>query len=316
MSLNTAHAEGGVVIHQGEMILLHAPNATISFSGSEELKFGEKSGNAYLTTHRLIFLGGKNTGNFKSFSLPFCVLSEVDVEQPMFGANFMKGKVRAQPDGGWRGEAKFKLVFKSGGAIDFAQGMVKAMQIARQMNAQSQYWNNPPPSYSTATAPNSGFMPAPASYYSAPSNYYGWMPPAYNFPPPAAGTVYMSDAPPPYPGISVPQNQGFQQPGFQQQGFQQPGFQQPGFQQQSPENQGFYPPQQNGFHGAQPAAYPQQQMYPQQPYSQPGMYPQQASAAPGYFPPGQNGFAYANGTQAFVPTSAPPPYDFANKKND
>jgi hypothetical protein len=101
----------------------------MSFSGSPELKFGEKTGNGYLTTHRLIFLSGKNSGEFKSFSFPFCVLSEVDVEQPMFGSNFLKGKIRAQPDGGWRGEAKFKMGFKSGGAIDFAQGMVRAMQI-------------------------------------------------------------------------------------------------------------------------------------------------------------------------------------------
>lgn len=292
MSLNTAHADGGVLIHQGEMILLHASNATLTFSGSEDLKFGEKTGNAYLTTHRLIFLAGKNSGNIKSFSFPFCVLSQVDVEQPMFGANCLKGKVRAQPDGGWRGEAKFKMVFKSGGAIDFAQGMVKAMQIARQMNAQSQYWNNPPPSYTTATAPGSGFMPAPASCYNTPTNYYGWMPPAYNFPAPAAGTVYMTDAPPPYPGIGgAPQQQPAMNPGFNGQ-------------------------QTNGFYAAPQAAYPTQQAYPQQPYAQPGFYPQQGAAAPGFYPPGQNGFAYANGTQAFVPTSAPPPYDFANKKND
>lgn len=53
------------------------------------------------------------------------------MEQPVFGSNFLKGKVRAQPDGGWRGEAKFKIVFKSGGAIDFAQGMVMAMRIGK-----------------------------------------------------------------------------------------------------------------------------------------------------------------------------------------
>jgi hypothetical protein len=103
----------------------------ISYSGNDELKFGEKTGNAYLTTHRLIFLVGKTSGpaSFKSFSFPFVCLSEVDVEQPVFGPNFLKGKVRAQPDGGWRGEAKFKMVFKHGGAIDFAQGMVMAMRL-------------------------------------------------------------------------------------------------------------------------------------------------------------------------------------------
>jgi hypothetical protein len=56
-------------------------------------------------------------------------MSEVDVEQPVFGANFLKGKVRAQPNGNWRGEAKFKVLFKAGGAIDFATGMMKAIHL-------------------------------------------------------------------------------------------------------------------------------------------------------------------------------------------
>jgi len=63
-------------------ILLHAPSTIISFSGSDELKkFVEISGNSYLTTHRLIFLTKGSKSNLKSFSLPFCVLSEVDIEQ-------------------------------------------------------------------------------------------------------------------------------------------------------------------------------------------------------------------------------------------
>jgi len=271
MALNTAHFEGGVLIHQGEMILVHAPNVQLTFSGNEELKFGEKSGNAYLTTHRLIFLvGGKPSATtvFKSFSFPFVCLSEVDVEQPVFGSNFLKGKVRSQPDGGWRTEAKFKMVFKSGGAIDFAQGMVMAMRIAKQMNGQSAAWNTPPPSYTQATAP--GAYQAPPAYYSAPQNTYGWMPPSYNFPAPEAGTIYVFDQPPPYPGMA-PQGPPPQAPGYG------------------------YPPTQGYGYGAPPAA--------------------------GFScPPPQNGFAYANGNQAFVPpptsASAPPSYDEANKKNN
>ena len=37
----------------------------------------------------------------------------------------VQGKVRAQPGGNFVGEAKFKLHFKSGGAIDFGQAMLK-----------------------------------------------------------------------------------------------------------------------------------------------------------------------------------------------
>jgi hypothetical protein len=52
----------------------------------------------------------------------------------MFGANYIKGKVRAQPNGNWVGEAKFKLMFKSGGAIDFGQAMLKTAHMGK--------WNN------------------------------------------------------------------------------------------------------------------------------------------------------------------------------
>src|SRR5271154_3058466 len=147
-----------------------------------------------------------------------------------------------------------------------------------------------------------------------------------------AGTVYMTEAPPPYPGMGgelgmqqqSPLTQGFIQPqspinpGFmpqqQQNGFM-PQQQQNGFMPQQQQN-GFMPQQQNGYYAPQQAAYPQQQAYPQQPMAATGIYPQQGAPAPGFYPPGQNGFAYANGNQAFVPSSAPPPYDFANKKND
>ena len=39
-------------------------------------------------------------------------------------------QVRAQPGGNFTGEAKFKLHFKSGGAIDFGQAMLKAATMA------------------------------------------------------------------------------------------------------------------------------------------------------------------------------------------
>jgi hypothetical protein len=49
----------------------------------------------------------------------------------VFAANHIKGKVRAQPNGNWVGEAKFKLMFKSGGAIDFGRAMLKAAHIGK-----------------------------------------------------------------------------------------------------------------------------------------------------------------------------------------
>lgn len=146
------------------------------------------------------------------------------------------------------------------------------------MNAQSAAWNNPPPSYTQATAPGA-YHQAPPNYYSAPQTMYGWMPPSYNFPAPQAGTIFINDAPPPYPGMA-PQGQYYQQP---------------------PAANGFGYPQQEY------AAYP-----PQQP-------PMTAAPPAGFAYPPQNGYAYANGNQAFVPASAsapPPTYDEASKKTN
>lgn len=49
----------------------------------------------------------------------------------MFSANFIKGKVRAQPNGNFIGEVKFKLTFKSGGAIQYGQAMLHAARLGK-----------------------------------------------------------------------------------------------------------------------------------------------------------------------------------------
>lgn len=58
---------------------------------------------------------------------------QVELGQPVFGANFIKGKVRAQPNGNWIGEAKFKIMFKAGGAIDFGEGMLRAARMGNYL---------------------------------------------------------------------------------------------------------------------------------------------------------------------------------------
>merc|ERR1711976_184324 len=132
MSLNTAHTANGVLLHAGESILLFCDNVTMSFSGSSNaaLSKGDKGGRLYLTTHRMIFNNKKQSDPLKSFSFPFVALRDVELEQPVFGANYIKGKVLAQPNGNFTGEVKFKLHFKSGGAIDFGTAMLKAAQMA------------------------------------------------------------------------------------------------------------------------------------------------------------------------------------------
>lgn len=102
-------------------ILLFSDNVTMDFSGQEGPFKGQKTGRIYLTTHRMIFNNKKSTEALLSFSAPFVSMSSVEVEQPVFGANFIKGIVQAQEHGGFQGRVSFKMVFKNGGAIDFAQ---------------------------------------------------------------------------------------------------------------------------------------------------------------------------------------------------
>lgn len=105
----------------------------MEFHGQEQADFiGKKQGRLYLTTHRMIFNAKDQKEKMQSFSFPFVTLSEVDVEQPIFGANFLGGKCRAQPNGNWIGECKFKLKFKSGGAIEFATALQRAAIMGKQ----------------------------------------------------------------------------------------------------------------------------------------------------------------------------------------
>nr|CAG4644167.1 EOG090X0ADZ [Lepidurus arcticus] len=157
MSLNTAHANNGVLIHAGEYILLFSDNVNMEFSGQSSSEFkGSKNGRLYLTSHRMIFNNKNAKDPMQSFSFPFVAMQDVQLEQPMFGANYLKGKVRAQPNGKFIGEVKYKLHFNNGGAIDFGQGMLQAVSMAAAGGGyganqyQPAYPNAPPPPYADA----------------------------------------------------------------------------------------------------------------------------------------------------------------------
>lgn len=142
----------------------------------------------------MIFNAKRFEDMMKSFSFPFICLNEVEVEQPMFGANYIRGKIRAQPDGNFIGEAKFKLIFKSGGAIEFAQAMLRAAHMAQQNGG-----NMDPPPYSP---PMGEWHQAPPPAYTPTPGYYGWLPTSVFPNQPNPNNVYTWDSPPPYPGIA------------------------------------------------------------------------------------------------------------------
>ncbi|XP_050297930.1 WW domain-binding protein 2 isoform X2 [Anthonomus grandis grandis] len=207
MSLNTAHVNNGVLIHAGEQILLFSDHVNMEWSGNDATAFrGKKNGRIFLTTHRVIFNNNHSGDEMQSFSLPFVTLSDVQIEQPVFGANYIKGKVRAQPNGNWVGEAKFKMFFTHGGAIEFGQALLKAAHYAINedlsglRNGPMETRETPPP---YMPPQQQWYAAPPPAYAPPPQGYYGWVPPTNVFPqqPPRDG-VFMTDSPPPYPGIN------------------------------------------------------------------------------------------------------------------
>lgn len=211
MSLNTSHANGGVLIYSSERILIYYDGVEMAFDmpGSLPVFKGNKKGRIYLTTHRVIFNNKDLKDRLQSFSMPFFVMRELELEQPVFGANYIKGRVKAEPGGNWEGEGRFKIWFNHGGAIEFGQAMLHAGQMASR-NAPRQppvytpptasYYQAPPPAYAPPTGPAYAFVP------------YAAFP---NAPPP--NSVYMYEAPPPYAGIDpnltpypMPQTNGAQ----------------------------------------------------------------------------------------------------------
>ena len=114
-------------------ILLFSDNVSMEFFGQDGNIFkGVKQGRIYLTTHRVIFNTKNQKDPMQSFSAPFIAMSDVELEQPVFGANYIRGKIRAQPNGNFSGEVKFKMSFKSGGCIDFGQALLRAASMAQR----------------------------------------------------------------------------------------------------------------------------------------------------------------------------------------
>ncbi|XP_034655780.1 WW domain-binding protein 2 isoform X1 [Drosophila subobscura] len=303
MSVNTAHANNGVLIHAGEYILLHSDSVSMDFSGQDDHVFkGSKAGRIYLTSHRMIFNSKKPADTMQSFSAPFVALSDVEIEQPVFGANYIKGKVRAQPNGNYVGEVKFKLHFKAGGAIEYGQALLRSAKTAMNNYHRGGMAGDDPPPYQ----PAGNWNEAPPPAYQPPPGYYGWLPQHDAFSGPAPNTVFMSDNPPPYPGITPPNNQ----PAAPQQpqpssnepnwyGFSAPPQQQPQQQPQQPQQQGWAggyvqpPPYAACAPGAPPYAVPAQTYNGPTPYGGyngynhvPGGFMQPQQQANGYPAPG------------------------------
>ncbi|XP_073462289.1 WW domain-binding protein 2 [Aquarana catesbeiana] len=206
MALNRNHTDGGgVVVNNCESVLMSYDHVELTFSdmaGTSDAFRGTKKGTIMLTPFRVIFVS-KGRDPMQSFMMPFYMMKDCEIKQPVFGANFIKGTVKAEPGGGWEGTATFKLSFPAGGAIEFGQYM---LQVASQASRGG------PPGGGFPYMPNGGYAyppPAANGMYPAPPAAAG-----YPFPPPTefypgppmqdSSMAYMHPPPPPYPGPMQP----------------------------------------------------------------------------------------------------------------
>ncbi|XP_057599397.1 postacrosomal sheath WW domain-binding protein [Hippopotamus amphibius kiboko] len=224
MAVNQSHTESrrGALIPSGESVLKQSQDVDLSFLQQpvgSDLFSGTKRGTLFLTSYRVIFVTSHLVSDpMLSFMMPFGLMSNCTIEQPIFAPNYIKGAIQAAPDGGWEGQAIFKLSFRKGGAIEFAQLMMKAASAAARgiPLGSVNYWfgasglyiittpggmmctqqapcpaypvvvyGPPPPGYGAQT----GEYGAPPAGYGAPPMGYGAPPVGYGAPPVGYGAL-------------------------------------------------------------------------------------------------------------------------------
>lgn len=188
MSINKIQCNDGQLTLHGDHVVDHQENVTFELKGDRlppSLQ-GTNRGDLFLTSTKIIFIG-KSSSEKMSFSMEFRSLKDIDVKQPIFGANALTGYVTSEFGGGWEGSANFRVEFKSGGATDFAQRLKATAGQARAGQHQ-------PP-----VMPAGYYPPPPLGGY-----YYPPYDTAYGMP---QGAAQGQAAPPPYPGN--PTQQGF-----------------------------------------------------------------------------------------------------------
>ncbi|XP_067554853.1 postacrosomal sheath WW domain-binding protein [Pseudorca crassidens] len=233
MAVNRSHTENRrwALIPFGESVLKQSQDVDLSFLQQPvgyDLFNGTKRGTLFLTSYRVIFVTSHLVSDpMLSFMMPFGLMSNCTIQQPIFAPNYIKGTIQAAPDGGWEGQAIFKLSFRKGGAIEFAQLLMKAASAAARgiPLGSVNYWfgtsgpyiitapggmmctqqtpcpaypvvvyRPPPPGYGASPvgngAPLGGYGAPPAGYGTPPVTYEA-LPAGYGAPP--AG----NEAPPP-----------------------------------------------------------------------------------------------------------------------
>ncbi|XP_028912678.1 WW domain-binding protein 2 isoform X1 [Ornithorhynchus anatinus] len=205
MALNKNHSEGGgVIVNNSESVLMTSDHVEVTFSDMEPMQDafrGAKKGSLFLTPYRVIFVA-KGRDPLQSFMMPFYLMKDCEIKQPVFGANYIRGTVRAEAGGGWEGSATYKFTFAAGGAIEFGQRMLQvASQASRGEVAGGAYGCSYLPNGAYAVFPP---PPAANGLYSNSPGYPYPPPPPELYPGPPLTAGFMAPPPPPYPGPMMP----------------------------------------------------------------------------------------------------------------
>ena len=169
-----------------------------------------------LTSCRVICLN-KNTSAFKAFDLPLSLISNEGFEQPIFGANYLRGTCKPLLNS-LPGDINFKIWFMQGGCGTFAPAYLKMVASCRrnrgrgaEPSAYNSYQNTGQRkmAYIDPNDPSVIYLQQPEIAQNINYNPFGQYQPIPQGPPMQVGPQQM--APQPYPSQPMPQ-QPYQQP--------------------------------------------------------------------------------------------------------
>ncbi|GCC19796.1 hypothetical protein chiPu_0018535, partial [Chiloscyllium punctatum] len=142
-------------------VLMFYDHVELSFADNTLEAFkGSKKGTVYLMPYQVVFVAKDSRDALKSFTMPFYLMKGCEIKQPVLGPNYIKGTIKAEPNGGWEGSATFKLSFTSGGAIEFGQLMLPGFYPGPPPTEGTMNYMAPPPYPGPMTLPGGEARPA------------------------------------------------------------------------------------------------------------------------------------------------------------
>ena len=97
-------------------------------------------GDLVLTSQRIVLINsrGKSSDSFKAFDIPLALTFKESFEQPIFGANYIKGKCKPLVPGSLPGDPQFKCWFMEGGCQRFLQAWRFCLKQIRDASTNRQ----------------------------------------------------------------------------------------------------------------------------------------------------------------------------------